>query len=82
MFLQLVQGLDTLYGEMVQVIEWLIFGHIVKLSTRYVGMLIVYFWGSNTRIETPNTSAATRMLAVARIAAAALRKFLANVALE
>lgn len=81
--------LDLVFGEMGQIIEWLIFGHMVEPSTRYPEILFVYCWGSNANMGNLqiyiNTFAASRMFAArppVRMAAAALRTFLATMALE
>lgn len=80
---------DQLFGEIGQVIEWLIFGHLVEMSTRYVGILFVYCWGSHRSMGQfqiiINRFAATQMFTARppiRMAADALRTFLANMTLE
>lgn len=81
--------LDLVFGEMGQIIEWLIFGHMAEPSTRYPSILFVYCWGSNASMGNLqiyiNSFAASLMFAArppVRMAAAALRVFLANAALQ
>lgn len=83
------EDISSQYGEMGQVIEWLIFGHMVEPSAVYTEILWVYCWGSNRRMGnlqiSINRFAATRLLAArppVRMGAAALRIFLANMELE
>lgn len=80
---------DLLYGEMGQVIEWLIFGYICDTNINRPGVLEVTCWGSNSsqgwqRIVI-NSFAAARLLATrppVRMTAPQLRNLLAFMAEE
>lgn len=72
-----------------QIIEWLIFGHVVELSIRYNGILYVFCWGSTTAMGELqiriNGFAAGRMFAARppiRMTGNDLRIFLENMRLE
>lgn len=80
---------NPFFGEMGQVIEWLIFGHVVDKNIYRPGVLEVTCWnaypGQGDNAITINSFSGARMLAIRpprRMGAADLRVFMANMATE